>query len=252
MKQFRSYVICTSPRSGSTLLCRLLREVGHAGFPDSHFHEPNLDEWLGCYGFRKEQFRTSKDALTAVFQAALDYGRGTSEIFGLRLQRHSFDFFMEQLNVLYPYLPDDKSRLIAAFGETLFIHLTRESKLDQAISYVKATQSGLWHLAPDGTEIERLSEPKEPVYDAAAISSQLQLFERMEAGWRAWFRNEGIEPLRVTYEELSAAPNMTLARVLEALGLEHEQIAAIAPPTVKLADTTNREWAERFQQELRR
>lgn len=249
MKPIQSYVICTSPRSGSTLLCRLLQEAGGAGFPDSHFHEPSLEKWLGHYGFRKEQFSDPKEALTTVFHAALKYGKGKSTVFGLRLQRHSFDYFRQQLSVLHPSLPDDKSRINAAFGNTLFIHLTRQSKLDQAISYVRAKQSGLWHMAPDGTEIERLSEPKDPVYDAAAISSQLELLEQMETDWQTWFRAESIKPLCVTYDELSAAPYATLVRVLDALGLEHGGNAEIMPPTAKLADAINREWAERFRQE---
>lgn len=252
MKQFQSYVICTSPRSGSTLLCRLLRETGIAGFPGSHFHEPSLEKWLGYYGLRKDQFSDPKDALTAVFRAAIAYGKGDSQIFGLRLQRHSFDFFMEQLSVLHPSLPDDKSRINAAFGNTLYVHLTRKNKLDQAISYVKAKQSGLWHMAPDGTEIERLSEPKEPVYDAAAIAAQLEVSERMEAEWRDWFREEGVKPLTVTYDELSTAPYATLLRALNALGVDYEHGAELAPPTAKLADATSREWAQRFQLEKRR
>lgn len=252
MKQFQSYVICTSPRSGSTLLCQLLREAGDAGYPGSHFHEPSLEKCLGYYGFQKEQFATQVDALTAVFQKVFEYGKGKSDIFGLRLQRHSFDFFIEQLSILHPSLLDDESRINAAFGNTLFIHLTRENKLDQAISYVKAQQSGLWHIAPDGTELERLSEPKEIVYDAASISSQLELLEHMEIGWKDWFWREDIKPLRITYNELSTYPYDTLMMVLRKLGLKHEQRAEISPPTAKLADETNKEWAERFKSEVRR
>jgi len=251
MRKFQSYLICTSPRSGSTLLCRLLREVGDAGLPDSHFHEPSLEKWLGYYGFRKDEFSTQKDALKAVFHSAYEHGKGAGQVFGLRLQRHSFSFFIEQLSILYPSISDDKLRMEAAFGRTLFVHLTRENKLDQAISYVKAEQTGLWHKAPDGTELERLSEPKELVYDAAAIAAQLELSEQMEAEWVAWFANEQIKPLRITYDELSAAPYATLMRVLQTLGLEHEPKAEVTPPVAKLADANNQEWAERFQSEIR-
>lgn len=249
MRPFRAYVICTSPRSGSTLLCRLLREAGNAGLPDSHFHEPSLEKWLGDYGLREDGFSTRKDALTAVFKSAYEYGKDGGDIFGLRLQRHSFYFFMAQLRFLYPWLSDDRSCFEAAFGPTLFVHLTRENKLDQAISYVKATQSGLWHRAPDGTELERLSAPKEPVYDAAAIAAQLELSKQMETQWEAWFAKERITPLRVTYDELSAAPYGTLARVLHALGLPCQPGEEVTPPVAKLADGTNREWAERFRSE---
>lgn len=249
MRQFESYIICTSPRSGSTMLCRLLREARDAGFPGSHFHEPSLDEWLHEYGFQLNQFIDQKEALAQVFQSAIAYGKGDSDIFGLRLQRHSFDFFIKQLKHLHPSLPDDKSRINAAFGNTLFIHLTRENKLDQAISYVRAKQSGLWHIAPDGTEIERLSEPEEPTYDALAISTQLEVSERMETEWRNWFQEQGIDPLSITYDELSAAPHATLVRILETLGLKHEHRTEIKPSTAKLADATNREWGERFLRE---
>lgn len=104
-------------------------------------------------------------------------------------------------------------------------------------------------MAPDGTEIERLSEPKEPAYDAAAISSQIELPEQLETEWQTWFRSEDITPLHVTYDELSASAYATLMRVLKALGLEHEQKSEISPPTAKLADATNREWVERFRSE---
>ncbi|NIZ60761.1 sulfotransferase [Sedimentitalea sp. CY04] len=252
MSLFQSYVICTSPRSGSTLLCRLLRESGVVGRPGSHFHEPSIEKWLGYYGFRKSQFCTRKQALTAVFQSAFEHGKGESNTFGLRLQRHSFSYFTEQLGILHPSLPDDKSRIEAVFGNTLFVHLTREDKLDQAISYVKAKQTGLWHMAPDGTEIERLSEPNEPIYDSVAISAQLDLFEKMEAEWKEWFNRECIDSLTITYDELSAAPYEILARVLKALGSEYEPSGEITPPTAKLADVINQEWAEKFRSEARR
>lgn len=249
MRPPNAYVICTSPRSGSTLLCGLLREAGNAGVPESHFHAPSLEKWLGSHGFRNDAFSTRQDALKAVFKSVYEHGKGASDIFGLRLQRHSFDFFIEQLKVLYPSLPDDSSRMDAAFGTTLFVHLTRENKLDQAISYVKAKQSGLWHLAADGSELERLSEPKEPVYDAVAIAAQLSLSEQMETEWEEWFAREQIKPLCVTYGELSAAPFATLGRVLKALGLECEPRDEVTPPVAKMADAINQEWAERFRSE---
>ncbi len=249
MKRFKAYVICTSPRSGSTLLCRLLRDTGIAGHPGSHFHKPSLSRWLEYYDLAPDARATQEDALKAVFAAAYAYGKGETDLFGLRLQRHSFDFFMQQLRSLHPSNSNDESRVEAAFGKTLFVHLTRENKLDQAISYVKAKQSGLWHMAPDGTELERLSEPKEPVYDAKAIAAQLNLSRKMDNEWANWFRTEGIEPLRVTYDDLSSDPHATLARILVALNLNAAPFANIPVPTAKLADATNQEWAARFRAE---
>ena len=246
MDQFKSYFICTSPRSGSTLLCRLLTEAENAGMPDSHFHEPSLQKWFGYYGLEEAAFKDRRDALRATFNAAIEHGKGDSDVFALRLQRHSFAFFSEQLSILHPSLQTDKSRIEAVFGKTLFIHLTRENKLDQAISYIKAQQSGLWHMASDGTELERLGEPQELRYDREAISAQIDEFEQMETAWRKWFALERIEPLRITYDELSSAPYATLARVLKALGLHQDLEHERTPPVAKLADQVSEAWAERF------
>jgi LPS sulfotransferase NodH len=50
MAKFDSYVICTSPRSGSTLLCKMLTSTGAAGKPDSYFFGTSLEEWLDDLG----------------------------------------------------------------------------------------------------------------------------------------------------------------------------------------------------------
>ncbi|ABD55704.1 Stf0 sulfotransferase family protein [Jannaschia sp. CCS1] len=249
MPAFKSYVICTSPRSGSTLLCRLLQDAGIAGCPDSHFHAPSVDAWCGYYGLSAERFDSRHALLDAIVNAAQARGKGRSDVFGLRMQRQSIGFFLQQLGLLYPSLTNDKSRIEAAFGRTLFIYLTREDKLDQAISYVKAKQSGLWHMAADGTELERLSDPRDPTYDARAIASQLALAEQMEREWEDWFKVEQIEPLRVTYDALSAAPSATRDLVLRALWLDMRTLKDGPPPTAKLADVTSRDWADRFRRD---
>ena len=228
------------------MLCSLLAATGLAGNPCSHFHDPSISEWLGYYDLKPTEHAGERDVLDAIFDAARAYGTGNTDIFGLRLQRHSFGFFVRQMDILYPDLTNDLARFQAAFGKTLFIQLSRANKLDQAISYVKASQTGLWHMAPDGTEIERLSEPQEPFYDAEAIARQLADLTAMAQQWEHWFANQSLDPLRVTYDELSADPTSVLARILDALGLDQETAEGMATPVAKLADATSRNWAERF------
>ena len=59
----------------------------------------------------------------------------------------------------------DTERFQRLFGSTLFVYLARPDKLAQAVSYLKAEQTGLWHLAPNGTELERIAPHREPAYD---------------------------------------------------------------------------------------
>ena len=69
--------------------------------------------------------------------------------------------------------------------------------------------------------------------------------------WTRWFHEQDIEPLRITYERLSAEPQATLATVLSALGMDSVLAEAAEPRTAKLADRVSREWATRFRAESR-
>lgn len=250
MPAYQSYILCTSPRSGSTLLCKLLSATGVAGFPDSHFHETSLDPWLDRFDLVADPGEPEAATLHRVFKAAMEEGSGRTGVFGLRLQRHSFAFFMEKLAVLHPNLLSDRGRLEAAFGRTLFIHLTRQDKVGQAVSFVKAEQSGLWHRAPDGTELERLSEPQALHYDGAELQACFERFNDYDRDWQAWFEKEDIHPLRITYEVLSADPQKILGSVLEHLSLDSSAADGVTPGVAKLADALSADWAERLQREL--
>jgi LPS sulfotransferase NodH len=46
-----SYIICTMPRSGSTLLCKLLASTGRTGNPNSFYHRAEfMREWAAEWG----------------------------------------------------------------------------------------------------------------------------------------------------------------------------------------------------------
>ncbi|MEO0372779.1 MAG: Stf0 family sulfotransferase, partial [Pseudomonadota bacterium] len=44
------YIICTTPRSGSTMLCRMLAATDRMGVPDSYFRKEDLVEWATEWG----------------------------------------------------------------------------------------------------------------------------------------------------------------------------------------------------------
>ncbi|MEM1431334.1 MAG: Stf0 family sulfotransferase [Pseudomonadota bacterium] len=244
-----AYMICTTPRSGSTLLCRMLAATGIAGQPDSHFHTPSLERWLTVFDIPSDRRETEQDARAAVFAAARRRGSGGAGPFGLRMQRGSFAFFIEQAGRLAPSAPNDLARIEAAFGHTAFVHLTRADKLGQAISRCIAEQSGLWHRNADGTELERSASPAEPVYDADAIARHIGELTSLDREWEEWFAAQRIEPLRLTYETLSARPQACLARVLSALGLDPSPASGVHPPVARLANATNAAWAARYRAE---
>jgi len=95
--------------------------------------------------------------------------------------------FCKKIGTLYPSFFDDTQRITAAFGRTAFIHLTRLNKLDQAVSYVKAEQSGLWHMAADGSELERSSPAQQLRYDPDSIAERIVEVSVCDANRDSWF-----------------------------------------------------------------
>ncbi|WP_299479774.1 Stf0 family sulfotransferase [uncultured Roseibium sp.] len=246
---YQAYVICTSPRSGSTLLCKLLAATGQAGDPQSYFHKASLDAWQAHFGLEDAVFPGERERLSTLFETARQRGSAGTGIFGLRLQRGSFDFFASQLKTIHPELKSLSARIEAVFGRPLFIHLTRGDKVAQAVSFVKASQTGLWHKAPDGTEIERLAPPQEPSYDRARIRQHVEEMTAYDQAWTDWFKDEDLTPLRIRYDELALQPVAAVETILRELGLDPKAAAGIELPVARLSDKTNREWIERFKAE---
>lgn len=247
---FDAYVICGTPRTGSTLLCDLLAATKRTGNPDSFYGRKFLSWWAGQWNLPSPDTMSERDYNLLYLNKAIEVGKGATSIFGLRLMRENLGELSATLDQIYPGLVSDRARLERAFGKILYLHLSREDKLAQAISLVKAEQTGLWHVAPDGTEIERLGPPKDPEYDFERIRQKVLEFEGYDAAWNTWFEAQGISPLRIGYETLSADPAAVLTRVCEALGVAAPPAAAVKPGVAKLADAISRDWMRRYHQDL--
>lgn len=226
------------------MLCRMLGATGVARKPGSHFYKPSLEAWMRAHGVEAGGYNSREDALAAVLAAARDTaGRGH---YGLRLQQGSLPYLMTQLKLLFPGETSEVARLEAAFGPIAFVYLHRQDTLAQAISRVIAEQTGLWHRGADGTELERRAPPREPVYDAAAIARHLDDLRAQKSAWATWFADEGVTPLRLTYEALAQDPQGALAQVLAWIGLDPALSRDVAVPTARLADARSDAWASRF------
>ncbi len=249
---FNAYIICGTPRTGSTLLCDLLASTKRAGNPDSYYGRKFLAWWAEQWNLPSPDTMSARDYAIEYLKTAIKVGKGGTDIFGLRLMRENLGELSDILDQIYPGLASDRAQLEKAFGNILYLHLSREDKLAQAISLIKAEQTGLWHVAPDGTEIERLAPPKDPEYDFDRIRRELAELESYDTAWNSWFAKQRIEPLRIGYETLSADPAATLARICAALGIPAPKADDVKPGVAKLSDAISRDWMRRYQSDLGR
>ncbi|MBU1174059.1 MAG: Stf0 sulfotransferase family protein [Alphaproteobacteria bacterium] len=250
MKPVSAVILCATPRSGSTLLCDLLTATGACGVVQSYFRRLSIDNWIGRFGLTVP--RGNPDFETLYFAAALRAGTDASGTFGLRLMRDNVAELMDWLDRLFPGQAGDLGRIETAFGPPRFIALRRRDSVAQAVSRLKAEQTGLWHRHADGSDRERNAAEEVSTYDAEGLAGFIAEAEAGERQWRDWFDEMGVTPARIDYEDLSEDPKATLARLLAALGRDPGPARMAAPATARLADAESAAWAARYRLETGR
>ena len=135
-----SYVLCGTPRTGSTLLCSLLSSTGVLGRPESYFREPDEAIWAERFGLpsaggRALDFR----GFVASARAA---GSTPNGVFAARIMWGSLDRLLSGHG--HPSASSDLAVLESAFGPLVFVHLRRDGMLEQAVSWCRAEHSGYW------------------------------------------------------------------------------------------------------------
>lgn len=241
-----NYVLCSNPRSGSTLLCTMLAQSRVAGRPDSFFRQQSLQEWSDNWGLCAPVDVTNKAFSARYYEAMRREGRNETEVLGLRLMGPDLSFACAWLRSQHPSLANDVDRFNAAFGPIRFVYLKRLDKLAEAVSLQRAEQTGLWHQNADGSPYEQISPSAPSGFDAESLRAQMAELCALDEAWEVWFRTQNITPLRLTYEELAEDPQATLAQVLEYIGQNRALASTLKPPLRKLADKTSAAWIAEF------
>ena len=231
------------------MLCGLMESAG-CGRPDSYFRRESIADFARDLGVPDGGDPDSVVFTRKYLEAVLVEGKAGTEIFGLRIMFESLGELSERLGKIFPDVEATPDRLEKALGRPLYVHLSREDKVAQAVSLLKATQTGLWHVAPDGSELERTAPHRDATYDSRVIGSLVDELTDQDEAWRRWFATHGIEPVRVTYGDLSRDPRAGLRAVLAGLGKSTSLASGVEPRTARLADEQSGDWITRFRADL--
>jgi LPS sulfotransferase NodH len=275
MKPMLSYLVCATPRSGSTLLCQELDKTGLAGHPQEYFealrrsgvprrpHEyfdperhPNIVERLAfremLEGAPKPNPLWHPDTYDQYLEWALDEGTTPNGVFGAKLMWGYLGDFAELLRGIEGMagrsLPDLLSR---AFPGLRYVQITRRDKVRQAVSLWKAVQTQAWQRDAGASDDGHDGRLLEPVFSFRAINYLMRQLTAHDASWDAYFLGLGYEPLKVTYEELADSTEGVVHGVLEHLGIAAPQNLQIGPPRLSVqADEVSELWVARVLEHL--
>jgi len=214
----RGYLVCSSPRCGSTYFCQLLASTGILGVPR---------EYLNVAGRWGRLDRDRPTDLQALLGRALQAGATPNGIYGLKAHADHFAAIAAVVDPLR-LLPNLK-----------LVRIRRQDILAQAISWVRAQQTRQF-LATD-------LQKHAPTYDAAAIRRLLGELIQQNAAWERLFATIGCVPLEVEYESLLATPQREVDRVAHLMGVRVP--VPLAPQHVEVTiqrDQLNSGWRSRF------
>src|SRR6201995_2504136 len=278
-----SYLVCATPRSGSTLVCHALEETGVAGRPEEYFEalrhsgrprrpeeyflgveDQSIRDHLGERGVGAEQTPRSPLWSRAAYDRYLEWvfeaGATPNGIFGATLMWGYFGDFLR----LGRTVPTDRDVPLAellpeVFPNLPFVRVVRANKVRQAVSLWKAVQTATWREDQASSTSVSVEEDGSPPYRSfieehrpqlrfhyRAIDHLLRELLIEEAAWDAFFEHSGIKPILVLYENFAADYETSTLNLLDRLHLAPPEGSTFKPRMKKQSDDFNDDWTKRY------
>lgn len=246
-------VIASVERTGSTLLCSLLRRTGLAGTPVEYLNiqTHNFSRFRQRHGVPKLRLayrpigwlrkRTGRFAwrniswfepssyrqyLTTVARV----NTTSNGVFGIKMHWNQYARHMLDLGLSVDFWN----------APIKWVRISRRDEIRQAISFVRAAQTSSWN---SNMEIKQ-----DPIYDGFAIAAALERIASENTSWQTYFEQHNIHPLSISYEQLTGDMDATVRRVMDYIGVQLDEVPA--PQTKRQSDSATGEWASRFVREF--
>ena len=163
-----SYLVCATPRSGSTLVCQALKETGVAGRPRSTSRRCATAAARAARRSTSSASTTTRSSTTSAsagsadeppprsplwsrtaydryLEWAIEAGTTPNGVFGAKLMWGYFGDFVSLLRNIPAYRDLPLAELLpAVFPDLTFVRVVRANKVRQAVSLWKAVQTATW------------------------------------------------------------------------------------------------------------
>jgi LPS sulfotransferase NodH len=218
----KTLIVAYEERSGSEWLCEMLSATGLLGRPAEMLNTEVIRRFVVDYPEEvSDQISIAKIVSTTA-----------NGCFSIKLNPWLFDRISQNDDWLN-YFPSPQ-----------FVRISRADLLGQAISLVRARQTGKWIASHD--------ENGALVFDESAIALAIKEIVRNRARWDAYFGRNAIEPLCVKYEDLQRKPNGIISDIGLLMG---ERIKTyrfkVSGKLGVQRDELSSEWKDRFLEKQR-
>jgi LPS sulfotransferase NodH len=267
MTPIKSYLVCSNQRSGSTLLCELLKSTGVAGRPLEYFEgraatgvPPHPGDYLQGLeptglGIRADPTPTEAPSYSDLrglsYREHLErtFQNGTTDngVFGAKLMWNQLDELKTLSCQLDEYAGlEPPELLVALFGDPRYVWVRRRDKVRQAISLWRALQTREWRASRD----DEPEPPPEPTYHFDALDHLVRWLSDQDESWGRYFAALGSPQLTISYEdELEEDQAGIVKQVLDHIDVELPPDWEPAPRVARQADVINDEWYDAYHRE---
>lgn len=237
--QPRKILICSTPRSGSYLLCRQMINAG-LGIPHEYFNPivmrqmaPRLGlendlrglTWSPRLGLEGELRKRSWSP--RAWKHRLFSRRQRTPVAEMAFLRKYLRFLLTRrcqggVFAAKVHFRDYRKTLANPVGDellkdTLFIQLYREDILKQAVSEHFAQLTGQWGIDESVTTTPA-ANPN--FLDPGAVDRAVNDLADQDRGWRVFFARRGIVPVSISYERLSQDPFSFVELIARRVGID--------------------------------
>ena len=227
----RPYMLASVPRTGSTFLSHLLWSTGCLGAPLEYLNFEPTGPYGSVCDAPAEQIE--------LWHRILARRTSPNGIFGVKI----FPLQMEVLGRANPKLLAQAMRFLLANGpQSKVVQLRRRDTAAHAISLARASLSGIWRA-----EQETGGTSEEPSYSEAIVQRAGRELEMQELAWQQMYRETGISPLVLWYEDVVEKPEAAIGQVADYLGVGLDPTARIDVPEIRRQDQAGaQKWLDRY------
>ncbi|MBI3216937.1 MAG: hypothetical protein HYZ38_24225 [Mycobacterium sp.] len=215
-------ILLSTPRSGSTLLCELIRQ--NRGYTAHEYLQPFqympllADRW-GCH---------NDGAIDGgrYMRALRRYRTHTNGWLGINLHGNHLPYFAS----IEKHLGDVRVH---------YVHLRREDQIAQAVSFEIAMQSRRW-----SNQFDSKAHAK---YSFRRTLRMLEVIQNQNTVIQSFLAQRGVPHRELTYECLVARPQETLRSLP---GFASDRSLSVAPRLCRQANQLSEEWTRKFTRDV--
>lgn len=234
MSEKFNYVICTTQRSGSTMVCGDIESLGVAGNPKEYFHLSHVEKVK-----EKDKFTS------ASYKKLMDEAKTDNGVIGLKIMADSVKFAGKCIESSHEQWANGTP--VKTFFEYMkqdykFIFLQRRSTVEQAVSHYVAKKTKKYH----SYQIKKSDSYNEDVeFDFDEIDQEVKKIKFDNHQWHEWFKKFDIEPMKLFYEDCARDIGY-LKDILELIGVNDDTTLSGDRKIKKIANSMSEKFVAEY------